>query len=144
MTTNAGAEDMSRASIGFAKQDHSTDGMEAIKKMFTPEFRNRIDVIIQFAPLSFDVVKTVVDKFLVELQSQLDDKQVVLEVSEDARQWLASHGYDEKMGARPMARLIRKKLKEPLAQMVLFDDLVNGGNVFVSIKDDDIVLEVQP
>ena len=142
MTTNAGAEEMSRASIGFTKQDHSTDGMEAIKKMFTPEFRNRIDAIIQFSTLSFESVKTVVDKFLVELQLQLDEKRVTLEVDEDARQWLAENGYDEKMGARPMARLIQEKLKKPLAQMILFDDLTSGGTVRISIDKDNIVLEV--
>ena len=143
MTTNAGAEEMSRPSMGFTHQDHSTDAMAAIKKLFTPEFRNRLDSIIQFSALSPDVIKTVVDKFLVELQSQLDEKGVALEISEDARQWLAENGYDEKMGARPMARLIKEKLKKPLAQMILFGELVNGGAVRVSIENDDIVLGVQ-
>ena len=144
MTTNAGAEEMSRASIGFTKQDHSSDGMEALKKVFTPEFRNRIDSIIQFSTLSKSVVKTVVDKFLVQLQLQLDDKRVVLNINDDARAWLAEHGYDEKMGARPMARLIQDKLKKPLAEMVLFGELSGGGtvNIFVG-KDDDIALEVE-
>ncbi len=144
MTTNAGAEEMSRSSIGFTKQDHSSDGMEALKKVFTPEFRNRIDSIIQFSSLSREVVKTVVDKFLVQLQIQLDDKRVVLNISDDARAWLAEHGYDEKMGARPMARLIQDKLKKPLAEMVLFGELSSGGtvNIFVG-KDDDLTLEVE-
>lgn len=144
MTTNAGAEEISRASIGFTKQDHSSDGMEALKKVFTPEFRNRIDSIIQFSSLSKEVVKTVVDKFLVQLQLQLDDKRVVLNIDDDARAWLAEHGYDEKMGARPMARLIQDKLKKPLAEMVLFGDLSGGGtvNIFVS-DDDDLTLEVE-
>lgn len=143
MTTNAGAEDMSRASIGFSKQDHSTDGMEAIKKLFTPEFRNRLDAIIQFGALTLEVIKTVVDKFLVELQAQLDEKHVVLNVDEDAREWLAVHGYDEKLGARPMARLIKEKLKKPLAEMVLFGDLSTGGSVDISIENDDIHIAVE-
>ncbi len=139
MTTNAGAEEMSRASIGFTRQDHSTDGMEIIKKMFTPEFRNRLDAIIQFAALSLDVIKTVVDKFLVQLQSQLDEKRVTLNVTEEAREWLAVHGYDQKMGARPMARLIQEKLKKPLAEEVLFGDLAtNGGVVDVVVENDDL------
>lgn len=144
MTTNAGAQEMSRASIGFTRQDHTTDGMEVIKKMFTPEFRNRLDAIIQFGSLTLDVIKTVVDKFLVQLQSQLDDKHVTLNVSTAAREWLAIHGYDEKMGARPMARLIQEKLKKPLAEEVLFGDLsVNGGVVDVDIEDDELALRIK-
>lgn len=143
MTTNAGADVMGRASIGFTKQDHTTDGMEAIKRMFTPEFRNRLDGIIQFEPLSLDVVKTVVDKFLVELQTQLDGKNVVLDVDEEAREWLAMHGYDVKMGARPMARLIQEKLKKPLAEEVLFGDLASkGGKVVVKVNQEEDELEI--
>ncbi len=141
MTTNAGAEEMSRASIGFAQQDHSSDGKEALKKMFTPEFRNRLDAIIQFSALSEEVIKTVVDKFLVQLQSQLDEKHVHLEVEEEARQWLANNGYDAKMGARPMARLIQEKLKKPLAEMVLFGELSNGGTVRVTVEEGELHLE---
>lgn len=145
MTTNAGAEDMSRASIGFTKQDHSSDGMEAIKKMFTPEFRNRLDSILQFGALNLDVIKTVVDKFLVQLQAQLDDKKVVLDVSEEAREWLASNGYDEKMGARPMSRLIQEMLKKPLAEEVLFGDLSeSGGVVHVTVDEEKLQLETEP
>ncbi len=143
MTTNAGAEEMSRASIGFTQQDHSTDGMEALKKVFTPEFRNRLDSTIQFSALSKEVVKTVVDKFLVQLQLQLDDKRVVLNINDDARAWLADNGYDEKMGARPMARLIQDKLKKPLAEMVLFGDLSGGGTVNITVRDDKLILEVE-
>ena len=144
MTTNAGAEEMSRASIGFTKQDHSSDGMEAIKKMFTPEFRNRLDAIIPFGNLPLEVIKTVVDKFLTQLQAQLDEKKVVLDVSEEAREWLAVHGYDEKMGARPMARLIQEKLKKPLAEQVLFGDLsAGGGTIEVSVEDDELVLGIE-
>lgn len=145
MTTNAGAEDMSRASIGFTKQDHSSDGMEAIKKMFTPEFRNRLDSILQFGALNLDVIKTVVDKFLVQLQAQLDDKKVVLDVSDEAREWLAANGYDEKMGARPMNRLIQEMLKKPLAEEVLFGDLSeSGGVVHVTVDEEKLQLETEP
>ncbi|MBX2858742.1 MAG: ATP-dependent Clp protease ATP-binding subunit ClpA [Cellvibrionaceae bacterium] len=144
MTTNAGAESISRASIGFTKQDHSSDGMEIIKKTFTPEFRNRLDAIIQFESLSLDIVKTVVDKFLTELQMQLDDKKVTLEVSDAAREWLARNGYDEKMGARPMARIIQDKVKKPLAEQVLFGVLSEkGGVITVDVEDDEIVIETQ-
>ncbi|WP_160153654.1 ATP-dependent Clp protease ATP-binding subunit ClpA [Microbulbifer sp. ALW1] len=139
MTTNAGAEVMSRRSIGFANQDHSSDGMEEIKKMFTPEFRNRLDSIIQFGALDLEVVKTVVDKFVVELQAQLDESRVTLEVDSEAREWLAVNGYDEKMGARPMARLIREKLRKPLAEAVLFGELSeDGGKVEVTVEDDQL------
>ena len=142
MTTNAGAENMNRASIGFTRQDHSSDGMEAVKRMFSPEFRNRLDAIIQFGPLSEEVIKTVVDKFLTQLQAQLDDKKVTLEVDEAARQWLAEHGYDEKMGARPMARLIQEKLKKPLAEEVLFGSLsAGGGRVIVGVRDDELTIQ---
>lgn len=144
MTTNAGAEDMSRASIGFKTQDHTSDGMEAIKKMFTPEFRNRLDAIIQFGNLTLDVIKTVVDKFLVQLQAQLDDKGITLDVADEARQWLAVHGYDQKMGARPMARLIQEKLKKPLAEQVLFGELAaKGGIIHVTVDNDDIQLDYE-
>jgi len=139
MTTNAGAQEMSRASIGFVEQDHAPDGMEAIKRLFTPEFRNRLDAIIQFEPLGIDIIKTVVDKFLTELQAQLDAKKVQLDVDEDARLWLAEHGYDPKMGARPMQRLIQEKIKRELAEEVLFGNLSrNGGTVHVSVKDGEL------
>lgn len=135
MTTNAGVEQMSRASIGFAVQDHSTDGMDVIKKLFTPEFRNRLDGIIQFGALTPEVIKGVVDKFLTELQVQLDDKQVVMQVSEEAREWFAEHGYDKAMGARPMKRLIQEQLKKPLAEMILFGELAEeGGEVEIDVN----------
>jgi ATP-dependent Clp protease ATP-binding subunit ClpA len=143
MTTNAGAELMSRASIGFTHQDHASDGMESIKKMFSPEFRNRLDAVVQFGALSREVIKTVVDKFLVQLQAQLDDKKVHIDVDDAAREWLAEHGYDEKMGARPMARLIQEKLKKPLAEAVLFGPLAKvGGSVIVTLADDELKLEI--
>lgn len=136
MTTNAGAEDLSRRSMGFAHQDHSSDGMEAIRKMFTPEFRNRLDAVIQFDSLDAEVLKGVVDKFLIQLQVQLDDKKVHLLVDVAARDWLVVRGYDDKMGARPMARLIQEEIKRPLAEQVLFGELVEGGEVRVTVVDD--------
>ncbi len=144
MTTNAGAEAMARASFGFAHQDHSSDGMAAIRKMFTPEFRNRLDAIIQFKALGMNIIKGVVDKFLTELQAQLDEKKVVLHLDESARAWFAEHGYDEQMGARPMKRLIQDKLKKPLAEMILFGDLTErGGEVMITVNDaGEIVVEV--
>ncbi len=135
MTTNAGAETISRRSIGFSHQDHTSDGMEVIRKQFTPEFRNRLDSIIQFASLTRDNIMFVVDKFLVELQAQLDDKKVHMHISDEARQWFADNGYDEKMGARPMNRLIQEKLKKPLAEKILFGDLEGGGEVDVCLND---------
>lgn len=144
MTTNAGAELMSRSSIGFTLQDHQTDGMEAIKKMFTPEFRNRLDAIVQFGSLSLQVIETIVDKFLVKLQAQLDDKKIFLEVTDEARTWLAENGYDPKMGARPMDRLIQEKLKKPLAEEVLFGQLAQGGGtVVVSVKEDTLDISIK-
>jgi ATP-dependent Clp protease ATP-binding subunit ClpA len=137
MTTNAGAQEMSRASIGFTEQDHSTDGMEIIKKSFTPEFRNRLDSIIQFGALAPETIRTVVDKFLVNLQVQLDDKNVLLHVDDSAVDWFVEHGYSETMGARPMARLIQEKLKKSLAEDILFGDLADGGgDVYISAGED--------
>ena len=144
MTTNAGAVDMSRGSIGFLEQDVRHDGMEAIKKLFTPEFRNRLDAIVQFTPLSPSVIETVVDKLLTELQAQLDQKRVTLEVDEAARAWLAKEGYDEKMGARPMQRLIQDKIKRPLAEDLLFGRLAEkGGVVHITERDGELALEVE-
>jgi ATP-dependent Clp protease ATP-binding subunit ClpA len=143
MTTNAGAEVSSRRSIGFNEQNHATDGMEVIRKQFTPEFRNRLDAIIQFDSLGRDVIGHVVDKFLTELQAQLDDKKVVIYAADNAREWLAEHGYDPQMGARPMARLIQEKVKKPLAELILFGELSEkGGTVRIDLKDDEIVLLV--
>jgi ATP-dependent Clp protease ATP-binding subunit ClpA len=135
MTTNAGAEMMSRASMGFTLQDHTLDGGEAIKKMFTPEFRNRLDAVIQFKALDTNVILNVVDKFLIELESQLEAKKVSMTVTDTARQWLAEKGYDPKMGARPMARVIQDEIKQVLANELLFGELTNGGRVKIDIKD---------
>lgn len=144
MTTNAGAETASRASIGFTMQDHSTDAMEVIKKIFSPEFRNRLDTIIQFGRLSHEVIKSIVDKFLTELQAQLEDKRVQLDVSNAARGWLAERGYDVQMGARPMARLIQDKIKRPLAEEILFGELAeHGGVVHIDVAGDELVFEYE-
>ena len=134
MTTNVGAESISRSSMGFTQQDHSRDNTESLKRVFTPEFRNRLDAIIQFNPLDTSVVVSVVDKFLVELQVQLDDKQVTLEIDDEVRDYLAAKGYDRLMGARPMQRLIQDEIKKPLANMILFGDLVNGGVVHLTLE----------
>lgn len=135
LTTNIGAESISRSSIGFMEQDNSNDNKDAMKKAFSPEFRNRLDSTIQFKALPHTVIESVVDKFLTELQAQLDDKKVVLDVDESARNWMAEEGYDRLMGARPMQRLIQEHLKKPLAEMILFGELAeNGGNVAVTAK----------
>ncbi|QJQ14011.1 ATP-dependent Clp protease ATP-binding subunit ClpA [Enterobacter hormaechei] len=133
MTTNAGVRETERKSIGLIHRDNSTDAMEEIKKIFTPEFRNRLDNIIWFDHLSTEVIHQVVDKFIVELQVQLDQKGVSLEVSQEARNWLAEKGYDRAMGARPMARVIQDNLKKPLANELLFGSLVDGGRVTVGL-----------
>ena len=144
MTTNAGAHEMARSSIGFTEQDHSTDSLGIIKKIFTPEFRNRLDAIIQFDILRPEIIRTVIDKFLVELQVQLDDKKVLLHMDEAAVDWFLEHGYSETMGARPMARLIQEKLKKTLAEDILFGELAeNGGDVIISTEDDDIKLKIK-
>tara|TARA_E500000178_G_scaffold356704_1_gene437593 strand:+ start:12201 stop:14474 length:2274 start_codon:yes stop_codon:yes gene_type:complete len=139
MTSNAGAEQMSRASIGFTEQDHQSDGLEIIKKSFSPEFRNRLDHIVQFGPLAMNVILTVVDKFLIQVQTKLDEKKVFLSVDQPAREWLASRGYDKKMGARPMERLIQEKIKKPLAEELLFGVLSSGGGtVTVTIDNNEL------
>ncbi|MGF1800551.1 ATP-dependent Clp protease ATP-binding subunit ClpA [Vibrio gigantis] len=138
MTTNAGVAETEKKSIGLIQQDHAPDAMGEIKKVFTPEFRNRLDNIIWFNSLDPTVISQVVDKFIVELQVQLDARGVSLEVSEDARHWLADKGYDKTMGARPMGRVIQEKLKKPLANELLFGSLVDGGTVKVSLKKDEL------
>ena len=133
MTTNAGAQEMARSSIGFSEQNHTSDGLEILKKTFTPEFRNRLDSIVQFSSLSKETIRTVVDKFLVALQVQLDDKNIVLHIDESVVEWFVENGYSKSMGARPMGRLIQEKLKKPLAEDILFGKLSHsGGEVFVT------------
>jgi len=141
MTTNAGAAQASRRSIGFTKQDHSTDAMETIRKAFTPEFRNRLDAVVQFQALGFEHILRVVDKFLIELESQLHDKNVTLTATPTARDWLAQHGFDPLMGARPMARVIQDKIKRPLADELLFGKLIDGGRVTIDVANDELVVE---
>ena len=135
MTTNAGVQETTRKSIGFSEQDHTHDAMGEINKVFSPEFRNRLDNIIWFNHLEKDVILQVVDKFVVELQTQLDKKSVNLELTSKAREWLADKGYDKAMGARPMARVLQEELKKPLANEILFGQLIDGGTVKVSVKD---------
>lgn len=141
MTTNAGVQETIRKSIGLIQQDHSFDALAEVNKVFTPEFRNRLDSIIWFNHLSTDVIELVVDKFIVELQVQLDEKGVSLEVTDDARKWLAERGYDKSMGARPMARTIQEHLKKPLANEILFGALDKGGTVTVSLGEDGLQLQ---
>jgi ATP-dependent Clp protease ATP-binding subunit ClpA len=146
MTTNAGAADMARPGIGFTQTDNASDGMEAIKRLFTPEFRNRLDAIVQFGVLDSRTIERVVDKLIVEVEAQLEQKGVQLSIDDDARQWIAKKGYDPKMGARPMARVIQEHVKRPLAEELLFGKLAGGGTVRVSLgKDGDgLVLESRP
>ncbi len=136
MTTNAGARETARSSIGFMEQDESFDGLDEINKTFSPEFRNRLDNVIWFNHLDMEVISQVVDKFIVELQAQLDSKGVSFEVDDGAREWLANKGYDKAMGARPMARVIQEQVKKPLANEILFGNLVGGGDVKVILVED--------
>mgnify|MGYP000002844482 FL=1 len=136
MTTNAGVQETVRKSIGFKQQDHSHDALSEINKVFTPEFRNRLDGIIWFNHLDSEIILQVVDKFIIELQAQLDVKGVSLEVSSEARAYLAEKGYDKSMGARPMSRLIKEELKKELANELLFGELTKGGNVKVDLDND--------
>ena len=136
MTTNAGAQEMSRASIGFTRQDHATDGMVALTRLFSPEFRNRLDAIIQFKPLGREAILRVVDKMVMELEAALERNDVTVELDPEARDWLAEKGYDPAMGARPMARVIQEHIKRPLAEHLLFGDLANGGHVRIVLDDD--------
>ncbi len=143
MTTNAGAFEMSRPSIGFTQSDTTSDGMEAIRRLFSPEFRNRLDAVIQFGALDADTIERVVDKILVEAEAQLEHKRVSISVDEAARRWIAKRGYDPKMGARPMARLIQEHIKRPLAEELLFGKLVNGGHVDVTVSEDGEKLKLE-
>jgi ATP-dependent Clp protease ATP-binding subunit ClpA len=143
MTTNAGASEAARASIGFTPQDHSSDAMTAIRKMFTPEFRNRLDAIIQFSALDRTTILNVVDKFLFELEQQLEEKHVSVSVDTEVRDWLADRGYDPQMGARPMARVIQEKIKKALAEELLFGRLVQGGKVRIGVADGELSFDFE-
>ena len=142
MTTNAGADRISRASVGFTQQDHQSDAMEVIKRTFSPEFRNRLDAIIEFNSLTPVTIQNVVDKFLVELQAQLDNKKVTMDIDESARLWLGTNGYDKLMGARPMARIIQEKIKKPLAEELLFGKLEHGGHIIISERNNSLHIEI--
>lgn len=144
MTTNAGAVQVSRNNMGFTKQDNAADDMSAIEKMFTPEFRNRLDSIVRFSSLGKNVISKIVDKELLEVERQLLDKNVQLNVSSDARDWIADHGYDETMGARPLARLIQEEIKRGLADELLFGKLQNGGKVLIDVEGDKLSFDIQP
>tara|TARA_R110002126_G_scaffold15185_11_gene62520 strand:+ start:898 stop:3165 length:2268 start_codon:yes stop_codon:yes gene_type:complete len=143
MTTNAGVQETIRKSIGFKQQDHSHDALSEINRTFSPEFRNRLDGIIWFKHLDAEIILQIVDKFVCDLQVQLDKKQVSMELTSDARKWLADKGYDQAMGARPMARVIQEQLKKPLANEILFGQLVQGGDVKVSLKNDKLIFDYQ-
>ncbi|TXL15002.1 ATP-dependent Clp protease ATP-binding subunit ClpA [Methylococcaceae bacterium HT3] len=143
MTTNAGAEEGSRASIGFTQQEHSSDSMRVVEKSFSPEFRNRLDTIIQFKPLDIAIIGNVVDKFIFELETLLLEKNVTLSLDAEARLWLAEHGCDPKMGARPMARLIQDKIKKPLANDLLFGKLEQGGHVHVTVQNKELAFTIK-
>ena len=144
MTTNAGAAQAARRSIGFTQQDHSTDAMEVIRRGFSPEFRNRLDAVVQFQALGMEHILRVVDKFLIELETQLHEKNVVLSATPAAREWLAQHGFDPLMGARPMARVIQEKVKRPLADELLFGKLLGGGRVNIDVRDGELTVDAQP
>jgi ATP-dependent Clp protease ATP-binding subunit ClpA len=137
MTTNAGAADMARSGIGFGDVSKADAGDEAVKKMFSPEFRNRLDAIVPFAYLGKEIVSRVVDKFILQLELQLADQNVHIQFDGDARSWLADRGYDRLYGARPMGRVIQEKVKQPLAEELLFGKLAGGGEVHVSTRDDE-------
>ncbi|WP_395681087.1 ATP-dependent Clp protease ATP-binding subunit ClpA [Dokdonella sp.] len=143
MTTNIGAQAAARRTIGFVEQNHTTDAMEALKRAFTPEFRNRLDAIVQFNALDFEHILRVVDKFLIELEAQLQEKHVALHVDADARRWLAEHGFDPQMGARPMARVIQENVKRLLADELLFGKLADGGKVVLSLKDGKLAVDTE-
>lgn len=141
MTSNAGAESQSRTTMGFTHQDHSSDAMKVVEKTFSPEFRNRLDGIIHFDPLTPENIRNIVDKFLVQLQVQLDEKKVQIHADDEVCDWLAARGYDEKMGARPMERVIQEEIRKVLAEEVLFGKLVDGGTVDLKIVDDKLAFE---
>jgi ATP-dependent Clp protease ATP-binding subunit ClpA len=146
MTTNAGAQEMARPAIGFTHADNTSDGMEAIRRIFTPEFRNRLDAVIQFAALDPVTIERVVDKLILEVEAQLEQKGVSISLDDAARRWIAQKGYDPKMGARPMARTIQEHIKRPLAEELLFGRLAGGGQVRVSVSADgsQLALECEP
>jgi ATP-dependent Clp protease ATP-binding subunit ClpA len=143
MTSNAGAREQSQAAIGFGRERRTGEDTAAIERTFTPEFRNRLDAVINFAPLGREIILQVVEKFVLQLEAQLMDRNVHIELSPEAALWLGDKGYDDKMGARPLGRVIQEHIKKPLAEELLFGRLVKGGVVKVAVKDDAIVLEIE-
>ena len=144
MTTNAGAADLVKNAIGFERESREGDDKEAIERMFTPEFRNRLDAIIPFGALPPEVVGKVVDKFIMQLEGQLSDRNVTIELTQVARDWLARRGYDTRMGARPLGRVIQEEIKKPLADHLLFGDLITGGHVAVDVGDGKLTFVITP
>jgi ATP-dependent Clp protease ATP-binding subunit ClpA len=143
LTTNAGAQEQARAAIGFGRERRTGEDTAAIERLFTPEFRNRLDAVISFAPLAKDTIMQVVEKFVLQLEAQLLDRNVHIELTPEAAAWLGDKGYDDKMGARPLARVIQEHIKKPLAEELLFGKLVKGGVVRVAVKGEGIELQVQ-
>ncbi len=144
MTSNAGASELAKSAIGFGRDRREGEDTAAIERTFTPEFRNRLDAVISFAPLGRDVILQVVEKFVLQLEAQLMDRNVTIELTRPAAEWLAEKGYDDKMGARPLGRVIQEHIKKPLAEELLFGDLAKGGLVKVGIKDGKIDLRIEP
>jgi ATP-dependent Clp protease ATP-binding subunit ClpA len=142
MTTNAGASDSQRESIGFGRGRREGEDTEAIKRLFTPEFRNRLDAVVAFSSLSPEIIRQVVHKFVMQLEAQLADRHVTIELSEEAADWLAKNGFDELYGARPLARVIQENIKKPLADEILFGKLIKGGHVQVTLTDGKIGFEI--
>jgi ATP-dependent Clp protease ATP-binding subunit ClpA len=143
MTSNAGAAEQAKAAIGFGRDRREGEDTAAIERTFTPEFRNRLDAIISFQPLPKDTILQVVEKFVLQLEAQLMDRNVTIELTKPAAEWLAEKGYDDKMGARPLARVIQENIKKPLAEELLFGKLAKGGVVRVSVKDGELHLDIQ-
>ncbi|MEM7271365.1 MAG: AAA family ATPase, partial [Pseudomonadota bacterium] len=144
MTSNAGATEQAKAAMGFGRDRREGEDIAAIEKAFSPEFRNRLDAVISFAPLPKEVILQVVEKFVLQLEAQLLDRGVAIDLSKGAAEWLGNKGYDDKMGARPLARIIQEHIKKPLAEELLFGKLANGGLVKVKMKGGKLFLDIQP
>jgi ATP-dependent Clp protease ATP-binding subunit ClpA len=143
MTSNLGAADSEKNTIGFGDLDKNDENDKAIKKYFSPEFRNRLDAVVKFGKLSIETVRVIVDKFIKDLNTQIKDKYVEIVLTDESREWLAKHGYDSKMGARPLARLIDNHIKSPISRKILFGELKEGGRVFVNVEDNKLVFVIK-
>jgi ATP-dependent Clp protease ATP-binding subunit ClpA len=143
MTSNLGAADSEKNTIGFGDLDKNDENDKAIKKYFSPEFRNRLDAVVKFGKLSIETVRVIVDKFIKDLNTQIKDKYVEIVLTDESREWLAKHGYDSKMGARPLARLIDNQIKSPISRKILFGELKEGGRVFVNVEDNKLVFVIK-